>query len=121
MRRINKKEAKMKKIAVILIILTVILPLSFATNCLAGNSQSITISCTIPAIPGVNAPAIEEKTVRSEDKKSTPSQTQNPKIAKNEEEKNSKSPNVIQQEEEKLTMLAKEQNKKVIVQTIYSR
>ena len=29
---------------------------------IAGDSLSFTISCTIPAIPGLNAPLIEEKT-----------------------------------------------------------
>ncbi len=35
----------------------------FASTTLAGNtSYSIAVSCTIPAIPGVNAPLIEEQT-----------------------------------------------------------
>jgi hypothetical protein len=34
----------------------------FASTTLAGNnSYSIAVSCTIPAIPGVNAPMIEEQ------------------------------------------------------------
>ena len=34
----------------------------FASTTLAGNnSYSIAVSCTIPAIPGVNAPLIEEQ------------------------------------------------------------
>jgi len=36
----------------------------FANTTLAGNtSYSITVSCTIPAIPGINVPLLEEETV----------------------------------------------------------
>ncbi len=47
----------MKKI----LIIGLIILLSLMNVAIAGDSLSFTISCTIPAIPGLNAPLIEEK------------------------------------------------------------
>lgn len=41
---------------------TFILIFSFASIAFAGNNYSIPVSVTIPAIPGVNAPLIQEET-----------------------------------------------------------
>lgn len=47
----------MKKIIVSLILVLFLVELAHAEN-----SASIAVSCTIPAIPGVNVPLIQEKT-----------------------------------------------------------
>lgn len=54
-----------------------ILYLFFANYCLAGDTFSIPVSCTIPAIPGVNVPLIESESVRaaSENTQKTDEQT----------------------------------------------
>ena len=90
----------MKKTAVKLtltfILLSLILP---AGNLWAGDSESFTVRCTIPAIPGVNAPLIEEERM------ATPSsiQEQNPQAAQ------------VQ------TITKSEQDAQVTVKTIYER
>jgi len=38
--------------------------LSFTVNILAGDSVSISVSCTVPSIPGLNAPFLENTTSR---------------------------------------------------------
>ena len=44
----------------------IILFCAFTNATLAGNTgYSIPVSCTIPAIPGINAPLLEEETVAS--------------------------------------------------------
>ena len=54
------QEVKMKKTAmtVAAIMVLVLTPVNTIS---AGESISMTISCTIPAIPGLNAPMIEEE------------------------------------------------------------
>ena len=49
------------------------MPLLFMTGyCLAADSYSIRVACTIPAYPGLNAPAIvEQKTVEKKDENKT--------------------------------------------------
>ncbi len=39
---------------------------SLGTDALAGNNISLTMSCTIPAIPGLNAPLIEQETTKTQ-------------------------------------------------------
>ncbi len=51
------KNAFFKKVTIGLLIV-----LSTAGLSLAGDSASISISCTIPAIPGINVPLITEET-----------------------------------------------------------
>ncbi|MDD5668735.1 MAG: hypothetical protein PHE58_01710 [Candidatus Omnitrophica bacterium] len=82
-----------------------------------ASAESFTVSCTIPAIPGVNAPAIAEDTVIQKDIKNTDTD-------KGIQEEDSagaptSSSNEIQQEESRgETQLANSQN---TVQTIYVR
>lgn len=45
-------------------LILVILILSMTINALAGDSVSLTMSCTIPAVPGLNAPFIEKETTK---------------------------------------------------------
>jgi hypothetical protein len=61
----GRRGEKMKRIvcnaAVFIILLC-----AFTNATLAGNTgYSIPVSCTIPAIPGINAPLIEQETVAS--------------------------------------------------------
>jgi len=49
------KDVLKKAIAVIIVIL------SFSGVVWAGDSVTFTMSCTIPAIPGVNAPLVNDK------------------------------------------------------------
>lgn len=66
----------------------------------AEDKAAIRASCSIPAIPGLNAPLIEEKSVKS--------QTSAPQPA-------------AQQEEKEEIILAEAKSNTVIVQTFYSR
>ena len=86
------------------IVLIVLLFLTDAAQ--AGDGLSLSISCTIPAIPGVNAPLIEEETLKTQADDSTV-QSQPPVML----EEDSK--------EEKVTN--EEQNPLAMVKTIYSR
>jgi hypothetical protein len=44
--------------------------LFFASCALAGNSVSFDVSATVPTIPGLNAPLIEEETVKPQESNS---------------------------------------------------
>lgn len=66
----------------------------------AQDSFSVSVSCIIPAVPGVNAPLIGEKAVIQEENKTA-------------------SPLLIQEEKE--IKLAEEKNSSIILQTLYSR
>lgn len=50
----------MKRI-VLMIVMTGVISLISAGEIFAGNSASVSISCVIPEIPGVNLPLVEEK------------------------------------------------------------
>ncbi|MBI4707126.1 MAG: hypothetical protein HY761_04270 [Candidatus Omnitrophica bacterium] len=105
----------MKKEILMKVAVLTLLALAFAGNCFAGNTVSIAMSCTIPAIPGVNAPpyrnANEQKNneVIAEEKNYT------------ENESETKSQELIQQENEREIQLADGNMQQVNTQTIYSR
>lgn len=82
----------------------------------AANSATYAVTCTIPAVPGVNAPLLEEKTVRTEMDTGVQKEIKN-----QQEETKVESPATIQQDSEKEMRLADGKAKSVIVQTIYSR
>ena len=95
-------------------VLGIIILLSLAGISFAGDSHTISVSCTIPEIPGVNAPAVvEEKTVKID--------TSIPAQQEVETQEETKKHAVIQEETEKEVLMAKQQNSSVVVQTIYSR
>jgi hypothetical protein len=50
----------MKRILLIILLIGIIFPI-FTEEIFAGNSASVSISCVIPEIPGVNLPLVEEK------------------------------------------------------------
>lgn len=82
--------------------------LSLVNAAFAGDSISFSVSCTIPAIPGVNAPPFpEEKTVKTETATTVQQETKT-----NQEEPKTESPSMIQEDTVERTKLVK---------TIYSR
>ena len=97
-------------------ILTVsfMLLLALVDVALAGEGVSLSISCTIPAIPGVNAPLIEEQ--KPQIKTDTPTQ---PTAAAVKEETLQQAPAMIQQDNQKET--SENQATLVMVKTLYSR
>ncbi len=82
---------------VTLILLVVFLA---AGNLWAGNSESFVVKCTIPAVPGVNAPLIEEEKITAS---TAPAQEQSQQAAQVE------------------TTTKSEQGTSVTVKTIYDR
>jgi hypothetical protein len=104
----GKKEVDMNKKT----LLTTLLVLFIVSTALAGESATIQVSCTIPSIPGVNAPPrISERVLninqREEITKKNTTATEGEQI--------------IEKEETKETLLA--QGEKVIskVKTVYAR
>lgn len=79
----------------------------------AQDSFSVSVSCIMPAVPGVNVPLIEEETIRKGDNKTIPEK------ADIQEGNKIESPSVIQEEKE--IQLAQGKTSSVIVQTLYSR
>jgi len=92
------------------IILGVIIALTLSGVVQAGESKSIPISVTIPVIPGVNSPAIQQDSVKK-------TATQENITVKASEANNGKS--AVIQEEETNTVIAKADGQ--AVRTIYSR
>lgn len=86
-------------------IISAIISLLLAGVACAGDNLSLSISCTIPAIPGLNAPLIEEETLKVESQKEIQPQ----------------SPTMIQQDNQEEKLMYEEQNSLVLVKTIYSR
>ncbi|MCM8795776.1 MAG: hypothetical protein NC928_03735 [Candidatus Omnitrophica bacterium] len=93
-----------KKILIGLIIFLTISDLGFT-----GDSLTFSVSCSIPAIPGVNAPPFSEGRIEQKENTSVQQET---KIQEKDQEKEPKSPLMIQEENPEETKL---------VRTIYSR
>lgn len=99
------KNEWLKKVSIVLLIFLPIL----LDGAEAGDSFSFSVSCTIPAIPGLNAPPfIEEKTVKVETDKTV----EQVKQEKEKQEEEIESPSIIQEDIDRETQL---------VRTIYSR
>lgn len=79
----------------------------------AGDSFTYTVTCTIPAIPGVNAPLIEEQSTRTTDADAYAEQE---KGSPEEEEHG-----YAREESGRQTLLAINQERDVTVKTIYER
>jgi len=86
-----------------------LISLLFFDMAFAGGTFSFSVSCTVPAIPGVNAPLIEEETVKP---KEVLQQTQKAKVDKQEEQ-------ITETKEEQIT--DKTEQPMVIVKTMYDR
>lgn len=102
-----KKAALFSLLAALITL--VITPGAFAQ----GNRQSIAISCVIPAIPGVNAPLIEEE---AEDLVSAQAEAK----AKG-EETNLQMPEMIQESQSKAQINDRGEKSLTLVKTLYSR
>ena len=81
----------------------------------AGNSLSLSMSCTIPAIPGVNVPLIEEETLKP--RVDTAKQE---KVEPTEEPK-PQAPSLIQEDAPEDKTINEGQNELVMVKTVYGR
>jgi len=102
-----KKGAKKSIIALIMI-------LTFTWMAQEGDSFSFGESCTIPAIPGVNAPLVEEE--RQNTKVEASAQKEEPQ-----KEPSAQSPALIQQDSQEEKTTAQEQKILATVKTVYSR
>lgn len=93
--------------------------LAFIGNLRAEDSFSVPVTCIIPAVPGVNAPLIEEDTP----KPSANTNYQQGITIKDEikSETKEQAPTMIQEDKEQEITLAKGKTSLVIVKTIYSR
>lgn len=100
----NKKISGSAIVTVMLLVLT---GLAFA-----GDSGSFYVSCTIPLIPGVNAPLIEEETVKTQ-KDTTVQQNTEPQSQPQET-----APEQIQQEDKTTNDNSRPL---VLVKTLYDR
>jgi len=96
-------------------IINLIIWLSLANVAFAGDSLTLSVSCTIPAIPGLNAPLIEEETIKTEEH--TPEQ---PK-SESQKEAQPQLPPLIEQDNQQEKIISEGQKKQIIVKTIYSR
>ena len=93
-------------------ILAGLLVLLMASTVWAGDSVTISMSCTIPSIPGVNAPArIPEALIRNYQREDVANK--NTAAMAGEE--------IIEKEEEKETLLAQGEKVTTQVKTIYTR
>jgi hypothetical protein len=104
----------MKNISMLVLIL-LIPALVYTHTATAGEIISLSVSCTIPAIPGLNAPLIEEETVKTE--ADTPAES-NPDAQKPPLPEASQT---IQQDDQKKELSYQGQKSAVIVKTFYSR
>ena len=98
------------------LIMGVIFLLSLADIVLAGDNLSMSISCTIPAIPGLNAPLIEEETSKTDMDVPVQSKTES------QTEVQSPAPAMIEQDTQEEKVIQEEDQKSlVMLKTIYSR
>jgi hypothetical protein len=84
----------------------------------AADSATYAVTCSIPAIPGVNAPLIEEAIPKTQLNNSL--QQQSIQNDSNNNEQN-KTMEVMKEELKDTTDLAKGESQTIIVQTFYSR
>jgi hypothetical protein len=99
----------LRKMFVVLLILLAMADLAKAEE------ASFTISCTIPAIPGLNAPLIVEEKPQTNVANPAPTTT-----VKSQTETQEQAPAMIQ-EEQKERKTSENQDTLVIVKTVYSR
>jgi hypothetical protein len=102
----------MKKKLIYEILISLMILLAIGNVSLASDSSSIPVSCSIPAVPGLNAPPIAEKTTE------TGVVERDTKIK---EEAQEQSPSTIQEDDADKIVLADGKTSTIITQTIYSR
>jgi hypothetical protein len=93
-------------------ILTGLLVLLMVSSVWAGDSVTISMSCTIPSIPGVNAPArVPEMLIRNYQKQDVANKNSAATVGEE----------IIEKEERKATLLAQGEKVTTEVRTIYTR
>jgi len=93
-------------------ILTGLLVLLMISTVWAGDSVTISMSCTIPSIPGVNAPArIPEMSIRNYQRQDAANKNTTATVGEE----------IIEKEERKETLLAQGEKVTTAVKTIYTR
>ena len=93
-------------------ILTGLLVLLLVSTVWAGDSVTISMSCTIPSIPGVNAPArVPEALMRDYQRIDVANQNSTATVGEE----------IIEKEERKETLLAQGEKVTTAVKTIYTR
>ena len=97
--------------------ITLMLWLSLAGYVFAGESVTLQFSCTIPAIPGVNAPLIEEENVQT----NAESPQEPEAIPEEQTQPESESPKMIQEDSQTQYRTSDNQESLVVVRTLYSR
>lgn len=105
-----KNKTLVKTLAVIVTVLT------FTVNCFAGNTVSIQMTCTIPEIPGVNAPPYKDGNEPIKNEIVAEKQDNY-----TEEDSKTESQELIQQESNTQVQLADGKTQDVNLQTVYSR
>lgn len=99
----------MTRIIISLFVLTVIFACATGAALASSNSYGIMVSCTIPAIPGVNVPLVEEKSAVTQDQVAA---------ANLEEQKARENENQLEKEQ---ALPSVEDGSFVVTKTIYSR
>lgn len=99
-----------KSILKILVVAFMALPLIQSVVFAEGNYTTLRVSCTIPAIPGVNAPPFETKSIQTQGTKQTDKSGE--LLTKKEQEKNSS---------KSIFIVKKEEDSTKAVKTVYSR
>ncbi|MHB8155042.1 MAG: hypothetical protein ACYDFR_03190 [Candidatus Omnitrophota bacterium] len=93
-------------------ILTGLLVFLMVSTVWAGDSVTISMSCTIPSIPGVNAPArVPETLIRNYQREDVANKNSTATVSEE----------VIEKEERKETLLAQGEKVTTQVRTIYTR
>lgn len=111
------KHISIKARIILISYLTLILMLSMGLShkAEAQDSYSIAVSCSIPAVPGLNAPIVEEETMEPMDTKQNPGSQQ--------EETKIELAEMIRETKEEKILKAQDENSStaVTLQTVYSR
>ena len=103
----------MKKV-LLKMILVITAILFTAASGFAGDSVTISVSCTIPVIPGVNAPALTNENIRQME----PAKMYKPAAGQKQEVKKDETSLILQENTENE---AKTEGGPVLVRTVYSR
>lgn len=104
------KNSLLNKTLIGLTILLSMLDMSWADT-----TTSVAVSFTIPVMPGLNAPLVEDETV------AIPANTNEQKKLETFSENSETTPALIQQDTQKEALTAKEEQTTKMVKTIYTR
>ena len=97
------------------LVISLIIVLSLIDVTQANDNFSISVSCSIPAVPGLNVPFIEKETLE------TQADTAATQQVESQQESQPQSLSMIQQDTQEEKKISQEQKSLVLVKTIYSR